>query len=422
MVPAFLAFSFFIIGLATRNATVMAMTVPFVVYMTAVLLMMHGKPSLIAERCLSIKSAKRGQPVLVRVTIRNTAARSVDLVLHDNLPSGLTLLHGQTSLSASLAAGAELMLEYTVTGIRGAYRFTALDATILAAIGSCHGKQSLAAPGEFLCRPLHTKVTALPVMPRKMLLYHGPLAARIAGTGSEFFGVREYRTGDSMHHLNWQAAARRPDELFITDFECQRITEIGIILDGRLTQNPVSNGMSLFEHSIEAAAALASAWLENGHRVGLVVVGAGLHWVFPGYGKRQAERILSDLSMVTEGDSAVFNHLDSIPVRILPAGSQVVLVSPLARADLQSLTALAGRGYSILIVSPDPVAYCAESLSDCPEAALGRRLAFLERRTTIMALENAGMAVIDWDVSQPLAGCLAIHSPRLKAHLRRRQR
>jgi uncharacterized protein (DUF58 family) len=76
------------------------------------------------------------------------------------------------------------------------------------------------------------------VMPRFKALAGRPLAIEIeanvaaprAGSGTELFGVREYRPGDSLRRIHWRSSARH-GELVVREYEPPGIQTLGIFCD-----------------------------------------------------------------------------------------------------------------------------------------------------------------------------------------------
>jgi uncharacterized protein (DUF58 family) len=217
----------------------------------------------------------------------------------------------------------------------------------------------------------------------------------------EFFGVREYQPGDPLRWINSRASARQPDALFINEFEQERVADVGLILDARQQSDALSPAGSLFEHSIRATAALADVFLNTGNRVGLFIYGRSLDWTYPGYGKVQRLRILRALARAEQGGGHVFEKLEYLPTRLFPARSQLVLISPLLLADGDLLVKLRARGYRLLVVSPDPVAFESKGLAETEAVRLATRLARLERELLLATLRQADIRVVDWPVDTP---------------------
>jgi uncharacterized protein (DUF58 family) len=158
----------------------------------------------------------------------------------------------------------------------------------------------------------------------------------------------------------------------------------------------------LFEYSVQAAASLADALLNQGNRVGLLLYASYLGWTFPGYGKIQRERILHALANAKTGGSDVFSDFEHIPTRLFPSESQIIFVSPLTDDDLKPLIQLRAQGYDVLVVSPNPVKF---ELSYLPtsdsKVNLAGRVVQMERLLLLQKLQRAGIHVLDWDVSEP---------------------
>jgi uncharacterized protein (DUF58 family) len=200
--------------------------------------------------------------------------------------------------------------------------------------------------------------------------------------------------------VNWHASARHPYTLYSNDFEQERVADIGLILDCRGESYLAMAQQSMFEYAVIAAASLAQSFLENGNRVGLVQYGQYISWTFPGYGKIQRERILAALAQANPGASLV-DHLEYLPVRFFPPRSQIILVSPIQNKDLEVLFNFRARGYALMVVSPNPVSFELSTLPDRTSVRLAGRIAQIERIVLLRQLQQAGIRVLDWDITIP---------------------
>ncbi len=115
------------------------------------------------------------------------------------------------------------------------------------------------APGQLMVVPEVIKLRRITIRPRRTRIYAGTIPACQGGSGVEFFGVREYQPGDSTRWINGRATARHPEALFVNEFEQERVTDVGIILDARRQSDVHTAHGALFEHAVQAAAALADA-------------------------------------------------------------------------------------------------------------------------------------------------------------------
>ena len=358
-----LVYALVLAGLATLNGRVVILALPFTVYLIAGLL---GRPEALrlkATRSLSADRASQNTPIGVRLSIMNEGPHLAEFFVEDVCSHPFDLLEGKTRLLAPLASGARAELEYTLRGGRGAYRFEAVQVVARDPLGAFERQVTLPAPGRVIVLPDALRIRRVAIRPRQTRVYSGLIPARRGGPGVEFFGVRGYQAGDPTRWINWNASARHPDALFTNEFEQERVADVGVIVDARRRSHIRAAGVSLFESTVQAAAALAQSALGDGNRVGLLVYGSFLDWTIPGYGKTQRERILQALARAEPGDSLVFDNLDLLPTRLFPPESQLILVSPLVQDDLPVLIRLRARGYQVLVISPDPIPLEVERLA-----------------------------------------------------------
>jgi hypothetical protein len=121
----------------------------------------------------------------------------------------------------------------------------------------------------------------------------------------------------------------------------------------------------------------------------------------PDYGKIQRERIMHALARAEVGVSSVFAGLEHLSPRMFPPESQIVLVSPLVSEDLDILIQLRGRGYQVMVVSPDPIKFELGILPKLERVETAARVVRMERDLFLRRLGRAGVQVVGWDVSLP---------------------
>lgn len=395
-------------GIMTVQGEFLALALPLVAYLLVGYLQAPEKIQLEVTRQLSLERTLPNSDVDVKVTVINRGSTLEEVLLTDVLPAGLTIRSGpSSSLRTSrhllrLAKGESYTFAYTVSGPRGGYVFEALEAQANDHLAVSSSRAHVEAPGRLFVFPIVTRVRQVAIRPRRTRVYAGMIPARAGGAGTEFFGVREYQPGDPPSSINWRASARYIDTLYANEYQQERVADVGIVLDGRLRTNEFARGHSLFEYSVQAAASLSDALLNQGNRVGLLLYASYLGWTFPGYGKIQRERILYALANARAGESQVFSTLEYIPTRLFPPESQIIFVSPLTEDDLQPLIQLRAQGYDVLVVSPNPVKF---ELSYLPSSDrnvdLAGRIIHMERLLLLQRLQRANIHVLDWDVQEP---------------------
>jgi uncharacterized protein (DUF58 family) len=398
---AVLIYALLLAGLVSLNGAFIAVALPLVVYLAAVIFYQPSDIRLKVTRVLSKDYVRPGTEVTVTVTVTNGGPDLDEIAIEDNVPAGLAL-DGDASQLASLPANQTRTLSYSVSGSRGTYTFGAVTITAREHFALFRRSRPYNIASKLSVIPDCPQLQSLKIRPVRTRGFAGPIPSRQGGSGTDFFGVRAYEPGDPPQWINWRLSARHQTEVYTNVFEQERIADVGLILDARDRSNVVANGDSLFEHSIEVTAALAEAFLHDGNRVGLLVYGRGLERTFPDFGKQQRQRILRALSRAQVGDSLVFDSLDYLPTRFFPAKSQLVLISPLCAEDPPVLVRLRSREYQVLVVSPDPVQFEARGIAPSPARDLATRLAAGERQLWIRQLQRIGVPVISWDVGQSL--------------------
>jgi uncharacterized protein (DUF58 family) len=394
-------YSLLMAGIASGRGELLTLALPFVVYLLAGFLRAPDEIRLEATRHLSTERTSPYADVVVSATITNRGSQMEEILLVDQVPEGLQIRSGFTRHLLRLPVGGSYAFTYTVAGPRGGYGFEKIQARVNDHLAVTGRTVQIDAKGQLFVFPPVLRLRHVAIRPRRTRVYAGTIPARAGGTGTEFFGVREYQPGDPPRAINWRASARHAEALYSNEFQQERVADIGIVLDGRLRTNEFAGGHSLFEHSVQAVAALADALLTQGNRVGLLVYSSYLRWTLPGYGKVQRERILHSLAHAKSGGSEVFSVLENLPTRLFPPESQIILVSPLTDDDLMPLVQLRAQGYQVLVVSPDPVKFELSYLPGNSNVDLAARVIHMERTLLLQRIQRASIQVLDWNVAEP---------------------
>jgi uncharacterized protein (DUF58 family) len=394
---AVLAYMIILAGLITLTGSLLALALPLVVYLGATLLTPAPQLQLHVERKVSVETVLEDSEVTVSLQIVNLGPALDEIVIEDRLPQGITLVEGQTRLLTSLPPKGEANLVYKVRGPRGYFALSDIQVSAWDHLGVQRTSARYATREHITFLPRITRLRRVAIRPQRTHGHFGPIPSRQTGSGIDFYGLREYQLGDPRRWINWRASARHDQALFVNQFEQERIADVGIILDARQQSNIVlENGESLFEYSVKATGALSEALLNDGNRVGLLIYGFGLERTFPGYGKVQQERILYALGQARVGHNFALESLGYLPTRFFPAGSQIVMVSPLMSGDLPAFTRLRATGYEVLVVSPDPVEL--EARANQLQGDLAWQIARIERVLMLRRLQRMGVRVVDWPV------------------------
>lgn len=125
----------------------------------------------------------------------------------------------------------------------------------------------------------------------------GMRAARRAGRGEDFFGLREYRPGDELRHVAWKRTAHR-DPMLVIDRSPPAPPRLRLVLRLVDAQGARAAGSDAEEAAISLAASLAAAADADGFEVGLTILGFNEQPVPLRRGARHCARIMSALAAI----------------------------------------------------------------------------------------------------------------------------
>jgi uncharacterized protein (DUF58 family) len=329
----------------------------------------------------------------------------------ESLPDAIVLEKGAAHVLTQLGSRetVELFLEFH-SPIRGRYKIGPLVVRVEDPFGFyLVEKRSETEILTIMPRPEQIRTAEL--RPRHLGPWPGNIPARTLGPGTEFYSIRDYVSGDDPKRINWKASAKH-DRLIVNEMEAERVTDVMIVLDTDVSFYEVAEA-ELFERSVRAAASLASLFLKQGNRVGMIMQGEERGVVPPAFGKRHGRNILFLLAAAKPGRAQLStSYVITVLARLmLPAKAQAVIISPLLDATIvNGVRELATAGYSILVLSPSPKKPAG---FESEQEEIAYRILMLERSNTLLALEKV-CTVAQWPPSIPLSMVLReVKRPRL---------
>jgi uncharacterized protein (DUF58 family) len=241
-----------------------------------------------------------------------------------------------------------------------------------------------------LLRPLETQAFA------------GIQVPRARGEGIEFADLRPFVPGDRIRRINWRATARR-GEPWVTETHPERNSDIVIFLDTFLEAR--QRDESTLDLAVSAASSLATHYLREKDRVGLVSFGGVINWLHVSSGTAQLYRILDSLLDSEIFLSYAWKDIDLLPVRALPPKALVVALSPLLdERAVRTLLDVRARGFDLAVVEISPVPFAPAGPDELDR--LARRLWLLRREALRSHYLRLGVPVVEWDGEAPLQAAL----------------
>lgn len=395
----------FIAALITRNGDIAWMALPFLIYLMVGILQSPNveRVSLRSKRILEQTHSDGTVSIDVKLAVQNNGSETVHFSLEETAQPGMKITDGELSHWATLPPGEATELKYAFTATRGDFSWKSSRIKVSDPLGLIQTEMLLPESSAIQIRPQVKKFKRIPIRPRNTVHSPGSIPARIGGSGTDFFGVREYHPGDPLRSLDWRLTARHPRKFFTKEFEQEEIAEIGLILDARRNTDIRIGEKSLFDHGVDATASLAEMFLHQGHRVSLLVFGGRMLTAFPGYGKMQLHRIMSCLSKArVESENSALGSFDFLPIRVFPPHALITVVSSLTASDRSLFQRLRAYGYQVLLISPDPIHFAYPTLLQDEHNQLAIRAAHIERRLRLNEIAQLHIPIVDWQVDQPL--------------------
>jgi uncharacterized protein (DUF58 family) len=231
------------------------------------------------------------------------------------------------------------------------------------------------------------------VRPFETLVTTGSHVAASRADGIEFADLRPFLPGDRPRSINWRATARR-DALMVNQRHPERATDVVLFLDSFLDVRGAAG--STLDQAVGAAASLASAYLRQRDRVGLVSFGGFVQWLPPSGGQAALYRLLDTLMETQVFATAAWKGIRHLPPRTLPAKAMIIALTPLVdERGVAALFDLLARGYDLAVVDISPLTPAAPAAGGQWDD-LAQRLWALERETLRHRYQRLGAAVVEW--------------------------
>jgi uncharacterized protein (DUF58 family) len=382
-------------ALAIGRPELAALAAPFAVLVGVGLALAH-RPELKVvaelERERQIESRHMGVELEVR-TARPVAR--FELLL--DLPDGLEA-EAPNPRVLRLEAGESRSIEFPVRCVHwGAYEvgsvlWRARDVFGLVSFEGSGGEPSrlkVYPRGETLervLRPLETQA------------FSGNQVARSRGEGIEFADLRPFTPGDRVRRVNWKATARRGVP-WVNEAHPERNSDVVLFLDTFAEAR--RGGTGTLDLGVRAAAALASHYLKEKDRVGLVSFGGVLNWLTVSSGMTQLYRVVDSLLDAEIALSYAWKDLDVIPRRTLPPRALVIALTPLLdERAVGALLDLRARGFDLAVLELSPFPFVEEGKSKTEQ--LGYRLWRLRREALRSRYAARGVAIVEWREGVPM--------------------
>ncbi len=306
-----------------------------------------------ATRTADSTFLQEGTPVEATYEVRSTRGHQ-RVEARQPLPQGVEL-DGDTRVEGVLAPDQELGARFELEmPVRGVYHLPPLEVRtsdpfrlVEEDLEVDTGPLSLTvtprreAPREPVGRPRHTT-------PRP-----GEYLSSNAGTGLEFYSIREYQPSDPLRLVNWKASAQQ-DELMVNEYHDERVTQTVALIDHRL-----ATGLGPFLdapiHEVARAAALVyEGSFQGGDKFTGLLVGDAPDVLQGDAGRAFTNRVMTRLAELEPEGSCPLRFAVQENLHAIQQGAKVVVLSPLCYEDDQEgIMTLLARECAVTVLVPN---------------------------------------------------------------------
>jgi uncharacterized protein (DUF58 family) len=220
----------------------------------------------VKREAAGVFSIGRANPVTLE--IRSSARRRLAVALHDDLFE--TAEAEGLPLTVDLPARGRATARYHVRpSRRGAHSLGDHHVRYPSPLGLWIRQLDIPAELPVKVYPDVQAVRTYELLARQDREPSGLRASRRRGGESEFERLREYRTGDEFRSIDWKATARQK-KLISREYQLESNQSILFMLDAGRLMTASMQGLSLFDHALNATLMLSHIAARAGDRVGLL--------------------------------------------------------------------------------------------------------------------------------------------------------
>ena len=166
----------------------------------------------------------------------------------------------------------------------------------------------------------------------------------------DFYGLREWKQGDSSRSIHWRTSARR-GELLVRQSAEQREQDLLLLVDLWQPRAPSGDALQAVERAVSfAATVVAQICRHGGSQLDIGLGGSTVRWSEGSASAARLSEIMEELAVIEAHWTDRLPELVALARRKIRAGTTTLLVStrPISAADLQRLESAADHGESQL--------------------------------------------------------------------------
>ncbi|MDD1776689.1 MAG: DUF58 domain-containing protein [Candidatus Helarchaeota archaeon] len=299
--------------------------------------------------------------VHIKIQIQNKGSSTIEyLEVHDIFPGegAFKIVLGENQIGTRIDPRSTLTFSYILQPKqRGEFRLGPCRVIIKDRAGFIFEEKQLDEYTTLLVYPTYEDVRRMKSFAsrRREGMMYGAHRTRQKGMGSEFYGIRQYISGDEYRRIDWKASARSGG-LMIREFESEKNIRVMIFLDASSSMISGSKYDNKLEYSIRAALLLTHLALERRDQVGLIVYSDRLHYyIEPKGSEGQFFRVLEVLARVEgSGKKNLYGAVDYVVKRMKKDSFFFILtdMEETSQYFLQALMLARSYDNEIILITP----------------------------------------------------------------------
>jgi uncharacterized protein (DUF58 family) len=200
-------------------------------------------------------------------------------------------------------------------------------------VGLASSRRTISIPAGVTVLPRYVDPARLPALEERLSGSRMRMDERPAGSGADFYGIREYRQGDPLRHVHWHSSART-GQLMVREFEREPGSLVNVLVLNELGRDAGARGDTLLDNAARIAASLIRYSTRSG-RLSRLAYARGDRAVVHASDSFEAAR--AELAGLADDGALSPQELVRRTGEELPPGAHLVVVMPSRLCDLEAL-------------------------------------------------------------------------------------
>lgn len=227
--------------------------------------------------------------------IENQLASKLTLILYDHCPTSIKF--AQLPQAINLPAASQYLLKYAIKPLeRGHCCWQVCELIITSPWQLWQQRRYLIVRSESKIYPDFTRLYDSNITTIEQWIYYlGVRPQPRRGLGQDFHQLREFREGDTLKQIDWNATARQRTPI-AKEYQDERDQHIIFLLDCGQRMRIKENHLSHFDHALNACLLLSHIAIRQGDAVGLATFGSDKPlFIKPAKGQQQLNTLLNNV-------------------------------------------------------------------------------------------------------------------------------